>query len=807
MAGIGYSNFKREECYAESDKYIVTWAFGHLFELDDMDNYLFGNSEEKHSWSLDNLPFCPTSFKYVLKSDKGVKKQFNCIKSLINRNDVDCIVHAGDADREGEIIIRKILDVAGNNKPVYRLWLPAQTPEDIRDALRSMKPDSQYDNLSREGYARTKVDWLYGINLSRIASVKSGSLIRVGRVIVPIVKAIYDRDMEIKNFKPVPYLAIISNEETNGEKIKLTCKEKFTPKDQDKAQAFADRLNAEQAVVTDIKTVEKSIFEGKLLSQSALQSRAGKLYKFSPDETLALAQKLYEAGYISYPRTSSEYLANSEKEKTNKIIHLLSDKGFTVVPKDKAKFIYDDSKVESHSAITPTFKFPEHGDLNEKELKIYNIIFNRFLAVFCSEPCLVNRTTMTISVGDMQFCLKGDVFIQRGWMKYEKVDYRDRVLPSLSIGDKVNIHFVPEYKETQPPAHYTVETLLKFLQHPFRKDKALINSNLTEGADEDETEAPLLIEDEIPDDTEDYKMILSGLEIGTEATRAGIIKNAIDSGYISLKNNIYTILPGGVYYIEALWKMGIIMDKVKTAELGKTLKEVYYGNKNEDAAIKEAMEDIKDFYDKACATEVEQHSKAICKCPLCGGDILEGKKGYYCSNYQTCSLKGLWKYSNFVYISHKDVIALLKGSVIVKPYTTKSGYKISKRLRYDIEQGKIIDVSDEPMTVGKPKAGKDAEVLSCPVCGEPIVERPTAFSCSNKDCGFVLWKVSRYFDNVLKISATSAKALLTGKHVRFKLKSKAGKEYEGYLKLKINGKYANFEADGFPEHKKKGNAK
>ena len=812
MMAIGLSKFKWEDCYAESNEYIVTWAFGHLFELKDLDDYISrsGPSGGREGWTLDNLPFCPKQFQYELKKNKdrktdaGVRKQFSAIKKLLERADVDSVIHAGDADREGEIIIRTILEMAGNKKPVYRLWLPAQTPEDVLEGLRDMKPDYQYNRLAAEGYARTYVDWLFGINLSRTASIQSGTSLRVGRVIVPIVKAIYDRDMEIKNFKPITYLVVGSEAETSGEKIRLTHKNTYSREDRALAQDLADHLNSMTATVSDVRTDEKTISAGKLLNQSRLQALAGKKYKISPKETLDIAQKLYEGGYTTYPRTPSEYLASSERHKTNRIISALQERGYQVTAKDTLKSIYDDTKVESHSAITPTLKFPEKGILSSREQQVYDIILNRFLAVFCSEPCKVAHTTLTITAGSETFRLTGDVFLQRGWMQYDDPGRSDKTLPNLRIGDTVNTDFRVIEKKTTPPAHYTVETLGRFLCNPFKKVKPPTIDAEGEGGDSEEAD-PLLTEDEFPDDFEDYKAVLEGLEIGTEATRAGIIDKAIHSKYISLRNNQYTILPGGIYYIESLWKMGIIMDKYKTAQLGRALKQVYCGELTIQECVDRAMSEVRDFYTKAVSTQISAADpvNGICKCPLCDGFILEGKKSYYCSNHKTCTLSGLWKQAFYINLTHKDIIALVKGSVITKPYKTKSGVKSFKKLRYAADRGQILDVTNEPMTIGRSKTGRNSDLLLCPSCKGKIIERPQSYSCSETGCGFVLWKEARYFKNTLKITPAKAKQLLSGNRVLFTLTNKEGKEYEGYLKLVVNGKYAHFESDGYPPKKRK----
>ena len=232
VAGIG--EMKKYNSYFEGCGYIVSWAYGHLFSLCDIEDY---QENKNPKWRLDNIPCFPKQFKFKLKNtDEGIKKQFEQIKMLCNRKDVDKIVNAGDADREGEIIIRLCVSNALNEpKPFYRLWLPDQTPETVKKALSEMKDENNYNNLANEGFARTYIDWLYGVNLTRYATLKTGTLLRVGRVIVPIVKAIYDRDMQIRNFIPDIYYGISSKEETNGEIVELNSKEKFNKNEQQKA--------------------------------------------------------------------------------------------------------------------------------------------------------------------------------------------------------------------------------------------------------------------------------------------------------------------------------------------------------------------------------------------------------------------------------------------------------------------------------------------------------------------------------------------------------------------------------------------
>lgn len=706
IAAIGSSNFKKEDGFSESRDYIVTWGFGHLFGLYDIKDYSSDPDDPANAkWTLDNLPFKPETFKFKMrkdaktkKVDPAVKKQFRIIKALCERKDVDAIINAGDADREGEIIVRIILAQAGSKKPVMRLWMPDQTPSTIREELRAMRSDSGYDNLANEGYARTYIDWLYGINLTRLASLKSGTLLRVGRVVTPIVKAIYDRDMEIKNFVPQKYLKISSSEKTNGETITLTGKKSFPLSERDAAQHLCDTYNQAGAKVTNISNEGKEIQPGKLYSLSKLQGVLGKKFKMSPKESLAIVQRLYEAGYVTYPRTNSEYLATAETSKINPILKKLAEKGYKVCPKDGKKSIYDDSKIESHSALTPTLRLPEQKDLTEAEWQVYSTILNRFLAVFCSEPCKVNRTKIQIEVGFgiEVFTLKGDVFIQKGWMQYDDIGRSDKLLPALSVGDVVNIRFVPVEKETVPPKHYTVDTLNQYLKNPFKKPKkaTLEEEDTSDGEDSAEPDTGTEEEDE------EYKAMFEGVELGTEATRTSIIEGAIQMKYISLKNNTYTILPAGEFYVQALDKLRIHMEKEKTAELGKSLKQVYHGNLTIQQSVDMAFTEISKFFvsgesvtfDKSELPKGVSKTETVVlgKCPKCGADVIERNKAYSCSN-RDCKF-AIFKDNRFFAALGKKPTAsnvksmLSKGQVALKGCTSKNGNKYDCIVKVDFSK-------------------------------------------------------------------------------------------------------------------------
>ena len=679
VAGIG--TMKKLDGYFENEEYIVTWAFGHLFTLYDIEDYS-EKKRENPKWNLDNIPCYPETFKFSLKKDKskqidkGILKQFNIIKSLCNREDVVQIVNAGDSDREGEIIVRLCIENALNSqKKLTRLWLPDQTPETVKQGLLEMKDEIEYNNLANEGFARTYIDWLYGVNLTRFATLKTGTLLRVGRVIVPIVKAIYDRDKAIKNFVPDIYYGISSEEKTKDEVVELNSKEKFDKNDIKKAINLCEKYNNEKAIVTNKSVKKDTLQPGKLYSLTKLQNYLGKKYKMPMDKSLSIVQKLYEEGYLTYPRTNSEYLATNEKDKIKKIIENISKLNYPIKFKDK-KTIFDDSKIESHSALTPTYKLPNLNNLTDDEKIVYKSVLNRFVAVFCSEECKIEKTEIKIKVGDLEeFVLKGNVIIEAGWTKYDEYSKNDKILPNLNINDEVNIKFEPKEKKKTPPKHYTIETLNNYLKNPFKEDKAKLD-------------------EENDDDTEDYKAIFEGLELGTEATRTGIIENAINSKYIELKKDVYYILPGGEYLINSLMQMNINMDKYKTSTLGQGLKKVYRGEITINDVVDLTKKEINEVFDKRnnCGlnTDTGFFNDVIGTCPICGKNVVKTRFNYGCTGYKEgCNFK-----INFVIckrvISKNMAIDLLKNKKTFKinGFISKDGKPFSGVLVLDNE-GKI----------------------------------------------------------------------------------------------------------------------
>ena len=773
MKAIGkFENHKEgSNGYFENENYIVTWALGHLLELKDIDDYL----GEKIKWENINFPFVPKNFEYKIKDDEVVIKQVEIIKNLIEREDVEAIIHCGDADREGQIIIDTLLAFISNSKPVLRLWLPEQTEETIRHELRSAKNNSEYINLYNEGITRSEIDWLLGINLTTYLTVKSKTLLRVGRVLIPIVKFIYDREMTIKNFKVENYYQLESS--LGDTELKLSLDKKYSEIEKDIALKYAGSLNKNKAIIEKLENKEIKKYPSKLFSLSKLQNHLSKNNKIPFAKSEKIIQELYLKGYITYPRTKTQYLAENEKEKVKKILETIN------LPDEFAfydsKKIFDSSKVESHSAITITTKIPKNEDLTEDEKLVYKTIYNRFVSNFVKEEASINQIIATIRVGEESFTLKGEAINKLGFMKYEEQKIENK-LPNFKEGDTYSIEFKAIKKKTTPPKKVTEEELGNFLENPFKTEKTT--------------------------EEEEYKALFEGIEIGTVATRTGIIENAKNNHYISQKGSNYSIEPLGEKLIEILDKLKIDLYKNKTVEFSKLLKKVYKGEIEMNEVVDEVVKELDNITSKEENIEVKQNEieKGIGTCPVCGKGQIYQKKSKEGKTFYTCSEEEckffLWQDSKFfnnpITITKEKLKNMLAGKKQAFKLKNKEGKEYEGYLKL-----KINGIYANFELDGFVNEGNN--LGTCPVCGKGQIyqkkskEGKTFYTCSEEECKFFLWQDSKFFNNPITITKEKLKNMLAGKKQAFKLKNKEGKEYEGYLKLKINGIYANFELDGF----------
>lgn len=648
-----------KEGYMENEKYIVSWAFGHLFKLRDVDGYV----GEKRKWSEVKLPFFPKEFEFELKNDSGIKKQYKILKNLINSKEVDEIVNAGDADREGQIIVDIIINAIKTDKKIKRLWLPEQTEETIRKAINNLEDNFKYKNLHNEGLARTYMDWLMGINLTRYISLKSNMLFPVGRVLIPVIKYIYDRDLTIKNFIPEKYFTIENETMCNGTLLKLICDKKYNLLELEKAKNYSYELNRNKGIVKDIIEKEIILNPPKLFSLSKLQSKLSKENKISFAKSLETIQKLYEKGFITYPRTNTEYLAEEEKDKVKELIKLYSD--YRLEFKDSKK-IFDSSKIESHSAVMPTLKIPDMNSLNLEEKIIFETIRNRFISNFLKEQTIINQTEIKIAVRNEIFNLKGKSIKQEGFLKYENQKI-DNKLPYFEINQKIDVDFKVVDKLTVPPKKITEENLSNYLKNPFRNEKNQENE----------------------DDTQEYREIMKGIEIGTEATRTGIIENAKKYGYITSEKQNFSITEKGIKLIELLDLLHINLYVEKTVEFSMLQKDIYNNRKNINDIIEKTKSELQNIINQDIEVEkLEKEMEVIGKCPKCNSNIYENSKSYYCSNYKNGCKTSLWKEANYfgqkIKISKDNAKKLLSGEQVVFKIKSKSGKEYNAHFGIEI---------------------------------------------------------------------------------------------------------------------------
>lgn len=657
---------ERKNGYLENDKYIISWAFGHILELNSIYDYL-NNQELK--WKDINLPFVPSKFLYKLKNDEGIKKQFELLKDLINRSDVKEIVHCGDADREGQLIIDNIIKEIVTNKSVKRLWLPEQTEGTIRKEIQNLKDNKNYKNLYNEGLARTELDWLLGINLTVYLTVKSGQKLACGRVLIPIIKYIYDRDMEIENFISKKYYQVEGILEKNNIKVTLTDDRKENTKEI--ANEIAKKISGKVKII-EIEKKEVNKQPSKLFSLSTLQSFLSKNHKIDFASSLKIIQKLYENGYITYPRTNTEYLSESEKDKIKDLIKVLDihdELDFL-----DSKRIFDSSKIESHSAITPTKKIPEELTLTGNEKIIYETVKNRFIANFLREKTLTEKTTIVIqSLNDENiiFKLTGEAIIQEGFYKYEPKDLKNE-LPHFTENEEFEITFEAKEKKTSPPKKVSEEELSNYLKNPFKKE----------------------LKDR---DDEDYKAILEGIEIGTEATRTGIIENAKKYGYISQNKSNYSIEDIGKKLIEILDELNINLYTERTVEFSKLLKKIYKEEKSIGDILTLAEKELNSIVNQNI--EIKKIKKnetleSLGTCPMCKKGQIHQKKSkeekvfYSCSN-QECKFF-LWEDTKYFNSPIKVTKAKLRGMLSGK----KQAFKITNKEGQEYEAYLTLKIND-----------------------------------------------------------------------------------------------------------------
>ncbi|MRG86349.1 type IA DNA topoisomerase [Salinibacillus xinjiangensis] len=679
----------KQDGYFEGNNYIVTWAFGHLLELYDAKDY----DSKMAKWRMENFPFIPASFQYKVKSnpknrtkpDFGAQKQLKTVHSLMKRRDVESIVSACDYDREGQLIGDSIIYKQKPSKPVYRLLLNEWTPEGVKEAIGKLKPNEEMRPLLHAGMSRQWADWVIGINLTSVATLKfqkgKGKALNIGRVLLPTLKIIYDRDEEIKHFKPEEYFKLnatflTKDEQTYEGTYVDNKKEKF--KDRASLDQIQQLIHNQQATIVDKQVDKKKEFPPFLFNLSNLQGFITHKYRgWSSDKVLKVAQSLYEKKLITYPRTSSVALDESLVGKTAKVLKVHSE---GLPYQDEIKFmrtkrVFNNQKVESHSAIIPTYLKPKR--LTRDEEIIHTAIKNRFIMQFMP-VAEYEQTKIITKIQDEQvkghFLSKGKVQLVEGWKKIENIESKDTILPKVNQDDQVEVKGSKVTSHmTKPPKPHTEKTLLKVMETCGRNVK------------------------ETDDSEEMLGSILAGYSIGTPATRAETIKKLKDIGYITTdkKNLVCTSL--GNRLVET-FPVKDLFDLEFTGRLEKTLSDIEKNKvpRNDFLNLvfsftRESVEQIKNEQDIIIneVSSTRKTNEVLGKCPLCGQGVVETSKGFGCKNWKKGCKFTIWKNDKFLATMKKKpnktmVKSLLKSDVAyVKGLTSKKGKKFNAYLRYE----------------------------------------------------------------------------------------------------------------------------
>ena len=597
--------------YIEGNKYIITWAMGHLVGLMDPEGY----DNKYKEWKMETLPMLPKHMKLTVL--KKTAKQYNEVKKLMNRSDVSEIVIATDAGREGELVARWIIEKVAVNKPLKRLWISSQTDKAILDGFKNLRPGRDYDNLYKAAVCRAEADWLVGLNVTRALTCKHNAQLSAGRVQSPTLAMIVNREEEIRSFKPKTYYTLGAN--ANGYKLSWVNKDNNSRIfDEEFAKKIESKLRSAEGKIVNIAEANKKKYAPALYDLTELQRDANKIWGYSAKQTLSIMQRLYENYKIlTYPRTDSRYI-------TTDIVATIPDRLKAIaigeyratadtLLKTKInghKGFVDNSKVSDHHAIIPTEQKPNLALLSSEEIKIYDLVVKRFLSVMLP-PFEYVQTTIEANVSGEKLIAKGKVVKSKGWKKlYDHLeednseeDIKEQVLPQVNKGDKVNLTKV-ELKtgQTKPPARFTEATLLSAMENPHK----YINVG-----------------------KEAAKTLGETGGLGTVATRADIIEKLFNSFVIEKKGKDIIPTSKGKQLIELV--PADLKSPLLTAKWEKQLDEIAKGKRNDHGFIKDMknysvalVEDV-----KSTNSKFVHDNKTGKKCPNCGKYLLEvkGKNG------------------------------------------------------------------------------------------------------------------------------------------------------------------------------------
>ena len=649
-AVIGAS--EKQTGYWQGGGYLVSWCIGHLVSFAEAGQY-----DEKYcKWRYEDLPILPQPWQFIVPDEK--KQQFEVLRALLNRPDVDSVTAATDAGREGELIFRFVYQMADCTKPVKRLWISSMEDAAIREGFANLRPDSDYDALYQSALCRAKADWLVGINATRLFSVLYHKTLTVGRVQTPTLKMLVDRDAKILRFQKEKYYTVgIQSGSLKADSGRIAS--------MDEANTLKSTCAGTSAICTSVKRERKAEQPPKLYDLTTLQREANRLFGFTAKQTLDYAQQLYEKKLLTYPRTDSQYLTEDMGQTAQ---HLVSDllrllpfaQGLALTA--EVGRVLNSKKVSDHHAIIPTAEFVKQGftGLAESECMLMNLVCSK---LFCAvaAPHEYETVTAVLSCAGNEFTAKGKTVLVPGWKEIDqrfrstlKADGEEKTeamntLPELVEGQTFSVTADILEHFTSPPKAYTEDTLLSAMERAGAED--------------------------MPEEAE-----RKGL--GTPATRAAILEKLVQMGFVQRKGKQLVPTKDGINLAVVLPES--LTSPALTAEWENRLTEIAKGSADPDefmAEIKAQVRQLVKTY--SCISSDKQNlfqseRVIIGKCPRCGENVYEGKKNFYCGN-RGCQFV-MWKNDRFFEqrkkaFTPKIAAALLKnGKAKIKGlYSEKTG--------------------------------------------------------------------------------------------------------------------------------------
>ena len=641
---------EKQNGYWQGGGYLVSWCIGHLVSFAEAGQY----AEKYCKWRYEDLPILPQPWQFIVPDEK--KQQFEVLRALLNRPDVDSVTAATDAGREGELIFRFVYQMAGCTKPVKRLWISSMEDAAIREGFANLRPDSDYDALYQSALCRAKADWLVGINATRLFSVLYHKTLTVGRVQTPTLKMLVDRDAKILRFQKERYYTVgIQSGSLKADSGRIAS--------MDEADTLKNACAGASAICSSVKREKKTEQPPKLYDLTTLQREANRLFSFTAKQTLDYAQQLYEKKLLTYPRTDSQYLT---EDMGQTVQHLVSDllgllpfaQWIDLTP--DVERVLNSKKVSDHHAIIPTAEFAKQGftGLAESECKLMNLVCSKLLCAIAA-PHEYETVTAVFSCAGNEFTAKGKTVLVPGWKEIDqrfrstlKADTEEEVLntlPELAEGQSFSVTANVSEHFTSPPKAYTEDTLLSAMERAGAED--------------------------MPENAE-----RKGL--GTPATRAAILEKLVQMGFVQRKGKQLVPTKDGINLAVVLPES--LTSPILTAEWENRLTEIAKGNADADEFMAEIEAQVRQLVKTySCISADKQNlfqseRVIIGKCPRCGENVYEGKKNFYCGN-RSCQFV-MWKNDRFFEqrkkaFTPKIAAALLKnGKAKVKGlYSEKTG--------------------------------------------------------------------------------------------------------------------------------------